>query len=393
MVDHVDLPGGDSFSGDSDNNTQVGEPDLRSHSVVESAGKSSVPTAGTIDQIRVANGNYDGHAEFTEHDDQIESTSHPSRKGSMTAAERARRNTNAKLANPLAAYSQAELRAMGAAFAKEYQIGEEEDTRAFELGACLAQNPIKYSTVQGLEPDEIEVLRMEFTNRWSQPKLLYFVIVLCSTCAAVQGMGKFECICMKTIGRKANKVCRRDRCQWRPVVLRSSIRYWRQRSAIDLAPRFGQLGSLSVLCFHWMLAHCTFQQHFRTSWYNIRHLYFFCPGLLLASVHEHMVAHVHRAIRSWSGYWSQVGNSSDICSRDHSTRYSWCACYAMADVDSVWYHAGICRRPRLLSSSRSSRYNWLKLASHDGFSNDACCHCCLLCLSVPRVSALVSQQR
>ncbi|MCJ1381775.1 hypothetical protein MMC17_004886 [Xylographa soralifera] len=188
MADHVDVPRGDSFSGDSDNNTQVGEPDIRSHSVVDSAGKGPALPAENIDHTRVESGGYDGHTDSGERDDRIHSISHPRRSGSMTAAERARRNANAKLANPLAGYSQAELKAMGAAFAKKYRIGEEEDARAFELGACLAQNPINYNTIQGLDPDEIEVLKREFTNRWSQPKLLYLVIVLCSTCAAVQGM-------------------------------------------------------------------------------------------------------------------------------------------------------------------------------------------------------------
>lgn len=65
---------------------------------------------------------------------------------------------------------------------------EPEDFRAFELGAVLAQNPKAYENVVGLRPEEIEVLRKEFSSRWSQPWLLYLVIILCSTCAAVQGM-------------------------------------------------------------------------------------------------------------------------------------------------------------------------------------------------------------
>ncbi|MCJ1313283.1 hypothetical protein MMC25_006960 [Agyrium rufum] len=111
-----------------------------------------------------------------------------SRQHSISAAEKARRNANAKLANPLAGYSHAELKQMGAAYVKKHQIGDEEDIRAFELGACLAQEPSQYETLEGLEPEELEVLRKEFTNRWSQPKLMYLVIILCSTCAAVQGM-------------------------------------------------------------------------------------------------------------------------------------------------------------------------------------------------------------
>ena len=66
----------------------------------------------------------------------------------------------------------------------EHALVEPEDFRAFELGAVLAQNPKAYERVQGLTPEELEVLKKEFTHRWSQPKLLYLVIILCSTCAA-----------------------------------------------------------------------------------------------------------------------------------------------------------------------------------------------------------------
>lgn len=108
----------------------------------------------------------------------------------LSAAERARRNINAKLANPLQGYSYAELKKMGRDYAYEHALAEEEDVRALELGAMLARDPEKIDHMRqyGLTDTEHEVLRKEFINRWSQPKLLYLVIVLCSTCAAVQGM-------------------------------------------------------------------------------------------------------------------------------------------------------------------------------------------------------------
>ena len=137
-----------------------------------------------------SSGEYDGKNHVEEHDVRNHSIANSARRASLTAAERARRNANAKLANPLAGYSHAELKNMGAAYVKKHHIGDEEDIRAFELGACLAQDPTKYDTIQGLNGTEIEVLRKEFANRWSQPKLMYLVIILCSTCAAVQGMGK-----------------------------------------------------------------------------------------------------------------------------------------------------------------------------------------------------------
>jgi hypothetical protein len=101
-----------------------------------------------------------------------------------------RANINAKIANPLAGFSHAELSAKGEEYVRKHQIGDEEDIRAFRLGAILAQNPNKHAEVDGITAEESDVLTREITNKWSQPRLLYLVIVLCSTCAAVQGMGK-----------------------------------------------------------------------------------------------------------------------------------------------------------------------------------------------------------
>jgi sugar porter (SP) family MFS transporter len=106
-----------------------------------------------------------------------------------TAIDRARRNVNMKIANPLGGYDESELRVMGSDYAKMHGIADPEDLRAFEIGAILAQNPQDYERVRDhASPEEFAVLEKEFKSRWSQPRLLYMVIVLCSTCAAVQGM-------------------------------------------------------------------------------------------------------------------------------------------------------------------------------------------------------------
>lgn len=108
----------------------------------------------------------------------------------LSAAERARRNLNARLANPLAAYTHEELMKMGFRFAISNQMGTEEDIRAFEMGAMLAQAPSQYERVRGLNEAELSALRNEYNNRWSQPITMYLVIVICSISAAVQGMGE-----------------------------------------------------------------------------------------------------------------------------------------------------------------------------------------------------------
>lgn len=104
------------------------------------------------------------------------------------AEEYERKKANALLANPLRGYSYRELRQLGKDYALEHALVEQDDFRAFELGACLAQNPSAYRKVDGLTDEEMDILENELTHRWSQPRLLYLVIILCSTCAAVQGM-------------------------------------------------------------------------------------------------------------------------------------------------------------------------------------------------------------
>ncbi|KAI9869352.1 MAG: hypothetical protein M1813_000141 [Trichoglossum hirsutum] len=110
------------------------------------------------------------------------------RRPSMTPEEIARRNLNAKLANPLAGYSYAELEEMGAEYAEKHGLGDKTDVLAFKKGAVLAQDPLRYDDLPMLDAEDKAVLRKEFEHRWTQPKLLYLVIVLCSTAAAVQGM-------------------------------------------------------------------------------------------------------------------------------------------------------------------------------------------------------------
>lgn len=103
--------------------------------------------------------------------------------------ERRRRELNLKIANPLGGYNAQQLGDMGEQYCRENQLGTEEDIRAFRLGAQVAKDPLRASEVEGLTEEEKGIFRDEVDHKWRQPKLLYLVIVLCSTCAAVQGMG------------------------------------------------------------------------------------------------------------------------------------------------------------------------------------------------------------
>lgn len=51
----------------------------------------------------------------------------------------------------------------------------------------MAQTPLGFEEIEGLTEDERIALRNETTHRWKQPKMLYFVIVLNSIGACIQG--------------------------------------------------------------------------------------------------------------------------------------------------------------------------------------------------------------
>lgn len=105
--------------------------------------------------------------------------------------ERTRRRLNLKLANPLGTFPVEKVGDMGEQYCREFALGEAEDIRAFRLGAMVAKDPNMFREVEGLTEDERKVFSDELEHKWRQPKKLYLVILLCSLCAAVQGMGKF----------------------------------------------------------------------------------------------------------------------------------------------------------------------------------------------------------
>ncbi|EPE27308.1 MFS general substrate transporter [Glarea lozoyensis ATCC 20868] len=112
-------------------------------------------------------------------------------KGSVdpnTNVDELRSNINAKLENPLRGFTTRELAAKGEAYCRDNGISDEEDIRAFRLGAVIAQNFELYADCEGLTPDENDALESEIEHKWRQPWYLWLIVILCSICAAVQGM-------------------------------------------------------------------------------------------------------------------------------------------------------------------------------------------------------------
>ncbi|KAH9953872.1 hypothetical protein BGW80DRAFT_1468206 [Lactifluus volemus] len=93
---------------------------------------------------------------------------------------------NAKLSNPLAGLSHEQLMDNGAEFARTHGLGDVEDL--FRQGALAAQDPLAFEGISHFTEEEKDIFRRELTHRWDQPATLYYLVILCSVAAAVQGM-------------------------------------------------------------------------------------------------------------------------------------------------------------------------------------------------------------
>lgn len=95
-------------------------------------------------------------------------------------------NLNAKLANPLAGISHEQLMADVTAFTQAH--GLLEYTETMQKGALVAQDPPAFESLPLLTDADRNVLRREITHKWDQPFTLYYLVVMCSIAAAVQGV-------------------------------------------------------------------------------------------------------------------------------------------------------------------------------------------------------------
>ncbi|KAM5545339.1 hypothetical protein V8D89_000952 [Ganoderma adspersum] len=108
------------------------------------------------------------------------------RAASISSERKSSENLNAKLANPLAGISHEQLMADAAEFAQTH--GLVQYTEALQKGALVAQDPPAFESLPLLTEEDRTVLRREFTHKWDQPFTLYYLVVMCSLAAAVQGM-------------------------------------------------------------------------------------------------------------------------------------------------------------------------------------------------------------
>ncbi|SPO03412.1 related to myo-inositol transport protein ITR1 [Cephalotrichum gorgonifer] len=95
---------------------------------------------------------------------------------------------SSRLENPLAGLVPEQLQEHADVFCAKHAISDEEDVRAFRLGAQMAGTEGAWESVPGLTDEERSVLKTEKESKWTNPRMLYLVVVICSLCATVQGM-------------------------------------------------------------------------------------------------------------------------------------------------------------------------------------------------------------
>ncbi|KAJ3531539.1 hypothetical protein NM688_g7559 [Phlebia brevispora] len=94
--------------------------------------------------------------------------------------------SSTKLLSPLDGISQEDLLIEAEQFA--FLNGLEDHKEIIKRGALVAQNPKAFEKCSLLSEDEKEALRRERAHPWTQPFKMYYLVVICSLAAAVQGM-------------------------------------------------------------------------------------------------------------------------------------------------------------------------------------------------------------
>ncbi|KAK1754591.1 hypothetical protein QBC47DRAFT_384385 [Echria macrotheca] len=183
-----------------------------------------------------------------------------------------RQAANKKLANPLAGLSQDRLAAMGEAYAARAGLTDAEDVRAFRLGAIIAGDHTRYDAVTELTEREREVLERETTHKWSNPGMLYWVVIICSLCAAVQGMDETVVNGAQSFYKKAFGIggdTQRD--TWllgltnsAPYLCCAVLGCW---LTDPMNKRFGRRGTIFISCL--VSAVTCFWQAFTNTWWHM----------------------------------------------------------------------------------------------------------------------------
>lgn len=93
---------------------------------------------------------------------------------------------SAKLENPLAGLSIEELEASAIEFCEKNGLIDQVDN--FKRGAVLAADPKNLERITHITDEERQFIDAETTHKWRQPMIMYYIAVISSMAAIVQGM-------------------------------------------------------------------------------------------------------------------------------------------------------------------------------------------------------------
>ncbi|KAF2649522.1 plastidic glucose transporter 4 [Lophiostoma macrostomum CBS 122681] len=174
----------------------------------------------------------------------------------------------ARLHNPLAGLTEQAVIDDVDAWLVEKDLTEHQD--AFRKGALVArvqQRSDGFEHLSQLSEDEKSMLRHEATHRWSQPFMLYFLVVLCAGSAIVQGMDQTAVNGAQLYYFEEYNITN----EWQqgllngaPYLASAAIGCW---TNAPLNKYFGRRGTIFISCFisfatgFWMAA--------ADSWYNL----------------------------------------------------------------------------------------------------------------------------
>ncbi|KAL9622300.1 MAG: hypothetical protein Q9160_003311 [Pyrenula sp. 1 TL-2023] len=88
--------------------------------------------------------------------------------------------------NPLAGVPREQLMNDVDTFCKQFDLTDH--LESFKKGALIAQSPNTALDLTELSDEDKRLIEREHTHKWSQPFALYWLVVMCSLAAAVQGM-------------------------------------------------------------------------------------------------------------------------------------------------------------------------------------------------------------
>lgn len=242
---------------------------------------------------------------------------------------------NALFENPLGNIPKEQLMADVDEFCAKYSLMQYNDS--FRKGALVAQNPHALASIQELNDDDRNHLEREHTHKWSQPRMLYYLVIMCSVCAAVQGMDETVNNGAQTFYLQVYRIrpdqIPRALCK---LTMPSAIQH-HNRSLLkyDGRPvdRPRRRGPLPGLRHSRVLAHCTPQQSVRPPRNNL-HLLLYCSCRLdLGSCGQFMGKFVHRSVRTRSGNRIKVDHCPCLCRRMLPSSHPRCPRDDVADVD------------------------------------------------------------